>query len=63
MVNIESVNKLVDKLKDQRGPNGVDYKIINGAGHFFNNPGETEQMLKYVGDYIGNATSPQKIAA
>lgn len=63
VVNLDSVNKLVDKLKDQRGPNGVDYKIINGAGHFFNNPGETEQMLKYVGDYIGQAIAPQKIAA
>lgn len=52
VVNIESVNKLVEKLKDQRGQQGVDYKVIPGAGHFFNNPGETELMLKYVSEYV-----------
>lgn len=63
VVNIESVNKLVDKLKEQRGPDGVDYRIINGAGHFFNGDGETETVLKYVGDYIGRAQSGRKAAA
>lgn len=63
VVNIESVNKLVDKLKEQRGPNGVDYRVIPGAGHFFNNPGETELMTKYVSDYLYNALSSQEAAA
>lgn len=63
VVNIDSVNKLVEKLKDQRGPDGVDYRVIPGAGHFFANPGEMEAMLKYVGDYISGAAQPQKIAA
>jgi alpha/beta superfamily hydrolase len=63
VVAIDSVNKLCDKLRDQRGPNGVDYKVIPGAGHFFNNPGETELMLKYVGDYIGQAMTAQEAAA
>ena len=63
VVNIESVNKLVDKLKDQRGQDGVDYKIIPGAGHFFNNPGESDLMLKYVSNYIDSINRLQKIAA
>ncbi|MEZ0262300.1 MAG: alpha/beta hydrolase [Alphaproteobacteria bacterium] len=63
VVNIESVNKLCDKLRDQRGPNGVDYKVIPGAGHFFNNPGETELMLKYVNDYLNTALTAQEAAA
>ena len=63
VVNIESVNKLVDKLKEQRGPTGVDYRVIPGAGHFFNNPGETELMTKYVSDYLHNALSSQEAAA
>ena len=63
VVNVESVNKLVDKLKDQRGPEGVDYRVITGAGHFFNNPGEQELMLKYVGEYISRAMTAQEAAA
>jgi alpha/beta superfamily hydrolase len=63
VVNVESVNKLVDKLKEQRGQNGVDYRVIPGAGHFFNNPGETELMTKYVSDYLYRALSSQEAAA
>jgi alpha/beta superfamily hydrolase len=63
VVNIESVNKLVDKLRDQRGPQGVDYQTITGAGHFFNNPGETELMLKHVGNYIDQNLSLRSVAA
>lgn len=63
VVNIESVNKLVDKLKDQRGPNGVDYRVIKGAGHFFNNAGETEEMMQHVNAYLSRTISGQKAAA
>ena len=63
VVAIESVNKLVDKLRDQRGPNGVDYKVIPGAGHFFNNPGESELMLGYVNGYLNQALTAQEAAA
>lgn len=62
VVNIESVNKLVDKLKDQRGPTGVDYRVIKGAGHFFNNEGENELMMKYVNEYLHGAMSAKKAA-
>jgi hypothetical protein len=41
----------------------VDYRVIPGAGHFFNNPGETELMSKYVGDYLYRALSSQEAAA
>ena len=63
VVGVESVNKLVDKLKEQRGENGVDYKVIPGAGHFFNNPGETELMVKYMNEYLYRAMSSQEAAA
>lgn len=63
VVALESVSKLVDKLKDQRGPNGVDFRVIPGAGHFFNNPGETELMVKYVNEYLARALTSQEAAA
>ena len=63
VVNIESVNKLVDKLKDQRGQNGVDYRVIEGAGHFFNNAGETEQLVQHVNNYLGRTLAAEKAAA
>jgi len=63
VVNIESVNKLVDKLKDQRGPTGVDYRVIPGAGHFFNNPGENEQLVQHVNSYLSQALTAEKAAA
>jgi alpha/beta superfamily hydrolase len=63
VVHIDSVNKLVEKLKDQRGPEGVDYRVVKGAGHFFNNEGETEEMLRRVGDYIKRSSAVRKAAA
>ncbi len=63
IVNIESVNKLVEKLREQRGPNGVDYRVITGAGHFFNNEGETETLMSHISDYLGQAREEQKAAA
>jgi len=63
VVSVESVNKLVDKLKAQRGPAGVDYHVIKGAGHFFNNEGESEQMSAHIGAYLGRTLSGRKAAA
>ena len=63
VVNIESVNKLIDKLKAQRGQNGVDYRIIKGAGHFFNNEGESEQLLACVNAYLKRQAPRLKAAA
>jgi alpha/beta superfamily hydrolase len=60
--NIDSVQKLVDKLKDQRGPEGVDYRVIPGAGHFFNNPGETEAMVRHIQEYAGRVAAVRKAA-
>jgi alpha/beta superfamily hydrolase len=62
VVNIESVNKLVEKLRDQRGSEGVDYRVIPGAGHFFNNDGETEQMTGHVNEYIARRLATRKAA-
>jgi uncharacterized protein len=62
VVNIDSVNKLVEKLRDQRGADGVDYRVVAGAGHFFNNEGETEEMTRHVTEYIGRAVTLAKAA-
>lgn len=62
VVNVESVNKLVSKLKDQRGQNGVDYRVVQGAGHFYNNPGELELAMQHVKEYLGNSSGLQKAA-
>jgi alpha/beta superfamily hydrolase len=63
IVSIESVQKLVDKLKDQRGPEGVDYRVMPGAGHFFNNDGENDTLVKHVQEYIAKVAASQKKAA
>lgn len=63
VVNVDSVNKLVEKLKTQRGQDGVDYRIITGAGHFFNNEGESELVQSHVSDYIRRRMALQKAAA
>ena len=63
IVHLESVDKLVERLKDQRGPQGVDYRVMPTAGHFFNNDGETEQMLGHVNDYITQMSALRKQAA
>jgi hypothetical protein len=62
IVNVDSVTKLVDKLKEQRGVTGVDYHIIKGAGHFFNNAGETEEVMGHVNDYLGKSFLKKKAA-
>ncbi|MBI3441001.1 MAG: alpha/beta hydrolase [Proteobacteria bacterium] len=63
VVNIESVNKLVEKLRIQRGVNGVEYHVIKGAGHFFNNDGESEKLISHVGTYLNRLLTARKAAA
>lgn len=63
VVHIESVNKLVERLKTQRGAEGVAYNVIPGAGHFFNNPGEEEKMTACVRDYLASRFMPMQAAA
>ncbi len=63
VVNIDSVNKLVEKLRAQRGQDGVAYQVVNGAGHFFNNEGETEQLEASVKGYLQRSLAPLKAAA
>lgn len=61
VVNIESVNKLVEKLRDQRGEQGVDYRVIKGAGHFFND--HIDLLTKYMHEHLESAFTPMKAAA
>lgn len=61
VVSVEAVDKLVAKLREQRGENGVDYRIINGAGHFFNDHVDT--VTRHVQDHLDRALSAQEAAA
>lgn len=61
LVNIESVDKLVERLREQRGPNGVDYRVIKGAGHFFND--QIKELAACVDSHLGNVLSSQEAAA
>ena len=61
VVNVESVNKLVDRLREQRGPNGVDYRVIKGAGHFFND--QIDALVGHVNSHLDNVLSAQEAAA
>jgi len=51
IVSKDSVDKLVEKLIEQRGKDGVDYRIIDGAGHFFSNDGDMDSLISSVKDY------------
>ena len=61
VVNIESVEKLVEKLREQRGPQGVDYRTVKGAGHFFNE--HIDLLTKHIYSHLDQAMSAQEAAA
>lgn len=61
VVNIESVEKLVEKLREQRGPQGVDYRTVKGAGHFFNE--HIDLLTKHIHSHLDQAMSAQEAAA
>ena len=61
VVTNDSIHRLVEKLVEQRGPNGVDLRMIEGAGHFFQN--ELETLISHVNDYLNLAMSAQEAAA
>ncbi len=61
IVDIEAVNELVTKLREQRGEYGVDYRVISGADHFFTN--QTDLLTKHITSYLNMAMSAQEAAA
>jgi hypothetical protein len=61
VVTMDSVDRLVQKLREQRGEKGVDYRVINGAGHFFNDHVDT--LTRHVQDHLDRAMSAQEAAA
>jgi len=60
-VSMDSTNRLIEKLLEQRGPTGVDFRVVEGAGHFYQN--ELETVVKHVNDYLNFAMSSQEAAA
>ncbi|MEO3430735.1 alpha/beta hydrolase [Pelagibius sp. CAU 1746] len=51
-----SVKKLVDKLSSQRGI-AIDYRVVAGAGHFFQD--EMEELSGHVDDYLAKALAAE----
>jgi hypothetical protein len=49
IIEEEALHKLIEKLSSQRGVE-VDYRVIEGADHFFNNHLETisDYLIEYV---------------
>ncbi len=60
-VDMETVETLVERLREQRGPMGVDYRIIEEAGHFFQN--EMDQVVDHINSHLNIAMSAQEAAA
>ncbi|TVQ82521.1 MAG: alpha/beta fold hydrolase [Micavibrio sp.] len=61
IVTMESVDALVEKLREQRGMDGVDYRVVPGADHFFKN--HTDTVMHYINNYIDKTISAQEAAA
>ena len=60
-VTMDSSHRLIEKLIEQRGPNGVDFRVVEGAGHFFQN--EMETVVSHINNYLGTTLSSQEVAA
>ena len=52
IVPLDSVEKLIDKLRQQKGIT-IDHRIVPGANHFFN--GAMDTVVDHVGNYIDSA--------
>ncbi len=54
----ESVAKLVEKLKAQKGIE-IDYRIVQNANHFFHD--KTDEMIEHVHDHMNKAQGGKKV--
>ena len=52
IVPADSVQKLIDKLRQQKGVT-IRHEIVPGANHFFN--GRMDELVRHVGSYIDTA--------
>lgn len=52
IVPADSVQKLIDKLRQQKGVT-ISHEIVPGANHFFN--GRMDELIGHVGSYIDTA--------
>ena len=60
LVPTESVDKLIEKLRTQRGIT-IDHRTLPGANHFFH--GQIESVEREVDDYLDTALAPTDEAA
>lgn len=61
IVEMEAVDKLIEKLHEQRGPHGVDFRVVKGAGHFFVD--QQDELVQNINDHLDHAMSAQEAAA
>lgn len=61
IVEMEAVDKLIEKLHEQRGPHGVDFRVVKGAGHFFVD--QQDELVQHINDHLDHAMSAQEAAA
>ncbi len=50
----DHVAKMAERLHAQKGID-VDYRVINGAGHFYNGAGQVETMMAHMHDHMNRA--------
>lgn len=60
LVPTESIDKLIEKLRTQRGIT-IDHRTLPGANHFFH--GQIESVEREVDDYLDTALAPTDEAA
>ncbi len=61
VVEPETVEALVTKLREQRGYDGVDYRLIEGADHFFAN--HAPLVASHIDSFLYQTLSAQEAAA
>ena len=60
IVPAESVNKLVQKLSNQRDIN-IDYRLVEGANHFFHD--KLDELTGEIDDYLAGPSKPKRAKA
>lgn len=58
LVTMASVEKLVERIREQRGPKGVDFRVVKGANHFFHD--HVDVVMKHVNEHLDSIMSAQQ---
>lgn len=61
IVSQESVDGLVERIREQRGHDAIDYRMISGANHFFH--GCEQALLDEITNYVADTQNFRRMAA